>query len=216
MTIKDNLLEILRELPDGVELEVAGKTRKPEEMLEAVETGATIIGENYVQEAERARALIGDRVKWHLIGHLQSNKVKKAVRLFDMIESVDSVEIAREIDKRCRQVGKFMPVLVEVNIGREPQKSGVLPERVEELVRAISAFPNVRVMGLMTIEPRSADHEGSRCYFKQMKNIFERIKNLALPNVEMRYLSMGMSDSYRLAIEQGANLVRIGSKIFRD
>ncbi len=194
----------------------AAKTRRPEEILEAVEAGAKIVGENYVQEAEKACEVVGNKAEWHFIGHLQKNKVKKAVRLFGMIETVDSVEIAREIDKRCAQIGKIMPVLIEVNSGQERQKSGVLPEKVERLVQEISTLPNVRVMGLMTMGPRVGNPEDSRPYFVETRKIFERMKKLNLPNVEMRYLSMGMTNSYKVAIEEGANIVRLGSKIFGE
>ena len=214
--IKQNVSQILSELPDGVQLVAAAKARQPEEVLEAVESGVEIVGENYVQEAERAYEVVGNRVKWHFIGHLQKNKVKKAVGIFDMIETVDSVEIAREIDKRCAQIGKVMPVLIEVNSGREKQKSGVLPESVEQLAREISAFQNIRLMGLMTMGPRFGNPEDSRPYFMETKKIFDKIKQLNLPNIEMRYLSMGMTNSYKVAIEEGANIVRIGSKIFGE
>jgi len=215
-TIKQNVTRILEELPDGVELVAAAKTRKPEEIVEAIEAGVKIIGENYVQEAERASEVVGNKVKWHFIGHLQKNKVKKAVRLFDMIETVDSVEIAREIDRRCAQIGKIMPVLVEINSGHEAQKSGVFPESAAQLVKEISVLPNIRVMGLMTMGPRFGNPEDSRPYFVETKKIFDRLKELNLPNVEMRYLSMGMTNSYKIAIEEGANMVRIGTRVFGE
>jgi len=214
--IKQNVSQILSELPGGVQLVAAAKTRQPGEVLEAVESGVKIVGENYVQEAERVYEVVGNRARWHFIGCLQKNKVKKAVRIFDMIETVDSVEIAMEIDKRCAQIGKVMPVLIEVNSGREKQKSGVLPEGVEQLAREISAFQNIRVMGLMTMGPRFGNPEDSRPYFVETKKIFEKIKKLNLPNIEMKYLSMGMTNSYKVAIEEGANIVRIGSKIFGE
>jgi len=214
--IKQNVSQILNELPDGVELVAAAKTRKPEEVLEAVESGVRIIGENYVQEAERVYEVVGNRAKWHFIGYLQRNKVKKAVRIFDMIETVDSIEIAQEIDKRCAQIGKIMPVLIEINSGREKQKSGVLPENAEQLVREISVLPNVRITGLMTMGPRFGNPEDSRPYFVETKKLFDRIKQLNLPNLEMKYLSMGMTNSYKIALEEGANVVRIGNKIFGE
>jgi len=214
--IKQNVVQILSELPDGVELVVAAKTRKPEEILQAIEAGVKIVGENYVQEAEPAYEIIGNRAKWHFIGHLQRNKVKKAVKLFDMIETVDSVEIAREIDKRCAQIGKVMPILIEINSGREEQKSGVFPEKAEQLVREISSLQNIRVKGLMTMGPRFGNPKDSRPYFVETKKIFDKLKNLDLPNIEMRYLSMGMTNSYKIAIDEGANIVRIGSKIFGE
>ncbi len=214
--IKQNVKQILSELAEGIQLVAAGKERQPEEVLEAVESGVKIIGENYVQEAERAYELVGNRAKWHFIGHLQRNKTKRAVTLFDMIETVDSIEIAREIDKRCAQISKIMPVLIEVNSGRERQKSGVFPERVEQLVGEISALPNIRVMGLMTMGPRFGNPEDSRPYFVETRKIFEKIKKLGLPNIEMKYLSMGMTNSYKIAIEEGANMVRLGSRIFGE
>lgn len=214
MGIKDNIRELLDELPPGVELVAAAKGRTPEEVLQAVEAGVKVIGENYVQEAEKAGGAIGGRAEWHMIGHLQKNKVKKAVALFDMIETVDSIDLAREIDKRCAEMGRVMPVLVEVNSGREKQKSGVLPENAEELIREISHLPNIKVKGLMTMGPRFGDPEDSRLYFVITRQLFERIKALKIPNVEMKYLSMGMTNSYHIALEEGANLVRIGTKIF--
>jgi len=214
--IKQNVSGIRSQLPEGVWLVAAAKTRQPEEILEAVESGVEIIGENYVQEAERAYEVVGSRAKWHFIGRLQKNKVKKAVRIFDMIETVDSVEIAREIDKRCAQIGKLMPVLVEINSGREEQKAGVLPENAEQLVKEISAFQNIRVMGLMTMGPRFGNPEDSRPYFVETKKIFDKIKRVNLLHIEMKYLSMGMTNSYKVALEEGANIVRIGTKIFGD
>ena len=181
--IAQNVAEILGELPEGVQLVVAAKTRSPQEILQAVEAGVRIAGENYVQEAERAYQVVGNRAEWHFIGHLQKNKVKKAVSIFDMIETVDSAEIAREIDKRCSQIGRVMPVLIEVNSGREKQKAGVLPEKVEQLVREISALPNIRVMGLMTMGPRFGNPEDSRPYFVETRQIFAKIKKLNLPDV---------------------------------
>ncbi|MFH0768086.1 MAG: YggS family pyridoxal phosphate-dependent enzyme [Chloroflexota bacterium] len=214
--IKQNVTQILSELPDSVQLVAAAKARRPEEILQAIEAGVKIIGENYIQDAERAYKVIGNKAKWHFIGHLQRNKVKKAVELFDMIETVDSIEIAGEIDKRCAQIGKIMPVLIEVNSGREKQKSGVFPESVEQLVRELSALQNIKVMGLMTMGPRFGNPEDSRPYFVEMRKIFDKIKQLNLPDVEMRYLSMGMTNSYKIAVEEGANIVRIGSKIFGE
>ena len=214
--IKQNVDQILSELPSGVQLVAAVKARAPEEILEAVESGVKILGENYVQEAERIYEVIGNKAEWHFIGHLQKNKVKKAVKLFDMIETVDSLELAREIDKRCAQIGKVMPVLVEINSGREEQKSGVFPEETEQLVRDISGLPNIRVMGLMTMGPRFGNPEDSRPYFVETKKIFDRIKKLNLPDIQMKYLSMGMTNSYKIALDEGANMVRIGSKIFGE
>jgi pyridoxal phosphate enzyme (YggS family) len=216
MSIKWNVQQIFNELPEGVLLVAAAKARTPAEIMAAVDAGVQIIGENYVQEAERAYAAVGHRAQWHFIGHLQRNKVKKAVQIFDMIETVDSYEIAREIDKRCAEIGKVMPVLVEVNIGEEPQKSGVLPQATGQLLKDISALPNIRVAGLMTMGPLSENPEDSRPYFVAMKKLFDRMKALNLPGVDMKYLSMGMTSSYKIAPGEGANIVRIGTRIFGE
>jgi len=174
---KQNIAELLAELPEGAEVVAAAKTRTPEEVLEAVQAGIKIIGENYVKEAKEAYELVGRRAEWHFIGTFRRHSVRrKALEIFDMIESVDSLEIATEIDRRCAQIGKIMPILIEVNSGREPQKSGVLPEDVEQLVRRISDLRNIKVTGLMTMGPRFGNPEDSRPYFVETKRIFDRIK----------------------------------------
>ena len=214
--IKENVKKILAELPEGVELVAAAKKRNTDEVLEAIGAGIEIIGENYVQEAASAFETVGRKVKWHFLGHLQKNKVKKAVTMFDMIETVDSLDIAKEIDKRCYQTGKIMSILIEINSGRESQKFGVLPENVEQLIRDISGFPNVKVMGFMTMGPRFGNPEDARPYFIETRKIFERVKELNFAGIEMKYLSMGMTNSYRVAIEEGANMVRIGTMLFGE
>ena len=214
--IGENVRDILTELPNGVELVAAAKARTPEEVLQAIQSGVKIIGQNYVQEGESIYKEIGEKAKWHFIGRLQRNKVKRAVDIFDMIETVASVELAEEIDKRCSQIGIVMPVLVEINSGQEEQKSGVSPEDAEQLVKEISNLQHIKVMGLMTMGPRFGNPEDSRPYFVETKRLFENIKKLDLPNVEMRYLSMGMTNSYKIALEEGANIVRIGTKIFGE
>ncbi len=214
--IKQNVQGILSELPEWVELEVACKKRAPEEILEAVDAGVKIIGENYVQEAEAAFKIVGNRAKWHFIGHLQKNKIKKAIKIFDVIETVDSIELAQEIDRACAKENKTIAVLIEVNSGREKQKFGVFPEDAEKLVKELSSLHNIKVMGLMTMGPLSGDLELARPYFVETKKIFERVKSLGVSHVEMRYLSMGMSGSYRVAIEEGANIIRLGTKVFGE
>ena len=212
--ITTNVKRILSGLPIGVELVAAAKGRHVEAIKEAIEAGITNIGENYIQEAEDAFQSIGRRVKWHLIGHLQKNKIKKAVGLFDMVQTVDSIVVARELDARCKQAGKSMPVLIEVNSGREPAKSGVLPENVESLVREIATLHNISIQGLMTMGPVVDNSEEVRPFFILTRRILEAIQSLGLPGVEMKYLSMGMSDSYKIAVSEGANIVRIGREIF--
>lgn len=206
----------MAELPKGVELVAAAKTRTPDEVLEAVEAGVKIVGENYVQEAVRVAEVVKGKAQLHFIGHLQKNKVNKAVVLFDMIETVDSLDLAQEIEKHCQKIGKVMPILIEINSGRERQKFGVLPEDVEEVIRRISPLENVRIMGLMTMGPRFGNPEESRPYFIQTRRLYDQVKSLNVPGVEMKYLSMGMTNSYRVAIEEGANIVRVGTRIFGE
>jgi len=214
--IKENVSKILEELPEGVSLVGAAKTRTPQEILKAVEAGLEIIGENYVQEAERAFQVVGGKAKWHMIGHLQSNKAKNAVRVFDLIETVDSIKLARAIDRACGKIDKVMPILMEINSGEESQKAGVMPEDAISLVRDMSELNNIKLMGLMTMGPFAGDPEDSRPYFQKTKKLFEEIKAMGLPGVEMKYLSMGMSNSYKVALEEGANVVRIGTKLFGE
>jgi pyridoxal phosphate enzyme (YggS family) len=208
--ITQNVKRILSELPAGIRLVAAVKTRTADEVREAVAAGLLHIGHNYVQEAESMRLALADiPVKWHCLGHLQSNKVKKAVLLFDMIETVDSVDLAKEIDKRSLAAGKVMDILIEVNSGREPQKAGAMPEDVPALVDAIAPLKNVRLCGLMTMGRLFCGLEQIRPCFKLTKQLFD-----ALPVQYRQCLSMGMSDSYKAAIEEGATMVRIGTALF--
>jgi len=214
MSIETNIRSLLKDIPEDVSVVAAAKNRTPREIQEATDAGIKIVGENYVQEAEEAFAALRKKVKWHFIGHLQKNKVKKAVKIFDLIETVDSVELVEEINKRCASMGKVMPVLCEVNIAKEEKKSGVFPEEVEKLIRKISTLKHIKVLGLMTMGPFFENPKDIRPYFKKTREIFEEIKKKSIPNVEMKYLSMGMSSSYKIAIEEGASIVRIGTKIF--
>jgi pyridoxal phosphate enzyme (YggS family) len=214
--IKDNVKKILEELPDGVVLVGAAKTRTPEEVLEAINAGLEIIGENYVQEAEKAFSFIGQRAKWHMIGHLQSNKANKAVKVFDMIETVDSVKLAKALNRASSNIGKVMDLLIEINSGKEPQKAGVMPDDAISLIIEISKLDNVKIRGLMTMGPFTGDPEDARPYFNRTRDLFNKIKKMDIASVEMRYLSMGMSNSYKIALEEGANMVRIGTNIFGE
>jgi pyridoxal phosphate enzyme (YggS family) len=221
-SIAANVKRFLETLPSGVILVAAAKARTAKEVEEALRAGVAYVGHNYVQEAEQMIPLIAqvpqfqDKIRWHMIGHLQKNKVKKAVRLFDMIETLDSWPLAKLIDRRCAAIGKTMPVLVEINSGREASKTGVLPEEVDDLVPRVSDLQHIRVQGLMTMGPRFGDPENARPYFRATKEAFDRLAKANLPNVEMRYLSMGMSNSYRVALEEGANMVRLGTVLFGE
>jgi pyridoxal phosphate enzyme (YggS family) len=216
MIIAENVRSVLAEIPAGVELVAVAKPRTPQEVEEAIAAGAHIIGENYIQEAETAYTAIGNKARWHFIGTLQKNKVKKAVRLFDMIETVDSISLAQIIDKESTALGKTMPVLIEINSGREPQKSGVLPENGEPLIREIARLKSVKIMGLMTMGPISGDPQAARPYFTETFKLFKNIGDSKIAKVEMKHLSMGMSNSYKIAIEEGANMIRLGNKIFGE
>lgn len=216
MSITENVKQLLSELPPGVELVAAVKGRPPQEIAEAVAAGVKIIGENHVQQAERDYDIIGKNVTWHMIGHLQKNKAKAAARIFDMVETLDSLELAKVLAGECYRINKTMPILIEVNIAREDQKSGIMPEKADWLVSEIAKLPNLKVKGLMTVGPNVENTEDIKPYFAQAKKIFDRINSLIIPGVEMAYLSMGMSGSYRIAIEEGANLIRIGTNIFAE
>lgn len=216
LMIRENVEKILKELPANVELVAATKQRSISQIEKAIGAGIKIIGENYIQEAEQKRNVIGDKVKWHLIGHLQSNKVKKAITIFDMIESLDSLSLAVKLNKECKKINKVIPVLIEVNIAGEAQKHGALPRDVDKLVEALLEFENIRLNGLMTMGPFLGNPQDLRPYFRKAKDIFERIRSLYKDKLDWHYLSMGMSDSYKIGIEEGANMVRVGTAIFGE
>lgn len=214
--IKDNIQKILSQIPGSVIVVAAAKTRTPAEITEAIEAGISAIGENYVQEAERACGQIGSKATWHMIGHLQTNKAKKAARIFDMIQTVDNFKLASAINQACQEAGKRMPILIEVNSGQEAQKAGVVPGDLLKLITGIAALPSIQVSGLMTMGPLSGNPEDSRPFFRITRRLYEEIGSSGLANVDMKFLSMGMSDSYRVAIDEGANMVRLGTCIFGE
>jgi PLP dependent protein len=214
--IANSVFKVLSELPPDVMLVAAAKTRTLDEVESVIKAGVKHIGYNYIQEALPIMEAVGERAHWHMIGHVQRNKAKFVAEHFDMCQTVDSLRLAKYLDQRCKMAGRTLPVLVEINSGEESNKTGVLPENVDDLVFKISQLKNLKLQGLMTMGPRFGDPEQSRSYFKLTRKAFERIKALDLPNIEMRYLSMGMSNSYRIAIEEGANIVRIGTMLFGE
>ncbi len=214
MSVAGNIHRLLAELPPGVELVAAVKGRSAADITAAIDAGVEAIGENYIQEAEEHAASVPRRVSRHFIGGLQRNKVKIAARLFDMIETVDSLPLAQALDRQCAALGKVMPVLIEINSGCEPQKSGVLPENAGALLGQMACLNSIHIMGLMTMGPRTGDPEQARPYFTAPRRLFEEFSRLKLPGMSMKYLSMGMTNSYLVAIQEGANMVRLGSKIF--
>ena len=212
--IHTNVQRILAAIPEEVLVVAAAKGRSIEEVRNVVEAGITHVGHNYVQEARQMIDLFGERVAWHMIGHLQRNKVPKAVELFDFIETLDSIRLATALNRHCRMQKRVMPVLIEINSGRESSKTGVLPEDLDDLIANVSRLEAIQVRGLMTMGPRFGDPEHARPYFQATKKAFNRFASMDLPNVSMQYLSMGMSNTYQIAIEEGANIVRIGTKLF--
>ena len=203
--------------PAGVRLMGVTKTVGDDRIRQAIEAGIDIIGENYVQEARRKIELMGKSVEWHFIGHLQTNKAKYAVRLFDMIHSVNRVSLAEELNRRAAAAGVVCRVLIEVNLAGEESKSGAAPEEAPGLIRAIAAgMPNLSIRGLMTMAPWYDDPERARPCFAGLRMLRDRIAAENIPNVTLRDLSMGMTDDFEVAVEEGATIVRIGRAIFGE
>lgn len=195
----------------------AVKEARLEDVIKAVEAGVTDIGENRVQDASAKYELLTKKagIRWHFIGHLQTNKVKKAIKLFDLIHSVDSLHLAREIQKQAKRLNKMQSILVQVNISGEKTKYGIDPEGAEHLIKAICNMKNLMLLGLMTMEPYSADPEDSRVHFRRLKELRGSLSPYNCENIDMKHLSMGMSGDFEVAIEEGADIVRIGSAIFK-
>jgi len=214
--ITKSVQKIIATLPSDVLLVAAAKTRTLEEVQAVIEAGLINIGYNYIQEALPIIEAVGDRAKWHMIGHLQTNKAKFVAESFDMCQTIDSWRLAKYLDQRCKLVQRKLPVLIEINSGKESNKTGVLPKDLYELVERMSGLKNLQVQGLMTMGPRFGDPENSRPYFKLTRQAFDQIAAKNKPNIEMKYLSMGMSNSYKIAIEEGANIVRIGTDLFGE
>lgn len=201
--------------PEEVTLLAVSKTFPAESVSEAVDAGLQDVGENYVQELLQKREVLSTRdIRWHFIGHLQSNKVKYIARWIHLIHAVDNVGLVGEIDKRASQAHRAMDVLIEVNTTDEQSKFGVKPEATVEFVKGLSGFQNIRVAGLMTIGPFLPDPEGSRPMFRTLRILRDEIARLNQPNVQMKHLSMGMTGDFEVAIEEGATIVRIGTAIF--
>ncbi len=191
------------------------KTQSVAVIREAVAAGLSVVGENRVQEAvEKAAQLTDLPLEWHLIGHLQTNKVKQAVALFSLIHSVDSERLADEIDRCARLAGKVQDVLIQVNVGGEETKSGIAPSQADHLAVYMDSLPNLRLRGAMTIAPLVEDAEMTRPVFQEMRIIFERLRQKISRPEDFRWLSMGMTHDYRIAVSEGANMIRIGTGLF--
>ena len=203
--------------PEQIRLVAVSKTVATGQVKEAIEAGVTILGENYVQEArDKIQQLSAYPVSWHYIGHLQTNKAKYAVRLFDLIHSVDSLKLARELDKHAQKTDKIQPILIQVNIAEEKSKSGVFIEELTKLIKNIGQLSNVAVKGLMTMPPFFNAPEKVRPFFKELRQLRDQIKSENIPHVGMDELSMGMTGDFEVAIQEGATLVRIGTAIFGE
>lgn len=200
--------------PEKVRLVAVSKTVEPEGVRQAIEAGVKILGENYVQEAQKKIAALGRGVAWHFIGHLQTNKARVAARLFDFIHSVDSVTLAQELNRQAKPQGKVLPVLLQVNISGEMTKFGAQEKEIFMLVEKLSALEGIEVKGLMAMPPFVEDPEDSRPYFVELRKLGERLAQPKIPRISMEELSMGMSNDFEVAIEEGATLVRVGTAIF--
>lgn len=215
--IADRLGAIRKNLPPGVKICAAAKTRTALEIREAVEAGADAIGMNYLQEGLRLQQELASqssaKIHWHFIGPIQSNKAGQISATFDLIQTVDRLKIAELVNKKAAELEKTISILIEVNSGREEQKHGVFPEEVAERIASLSSFSNIRISGLMTMGP-ALEGAALRPFFKETARLYEGLKSLKQKNLVPEILSMGMSDSYREAVDEGANWVRIGTALF--
>jgi pyridoxal phosphate enzyme (YggS family) len=201
--------------PADVTLVAVSKTFPAGAVAEAVEAGVADVGENYVQELLGKRnELVGKAIRWHFIGHLQTNKVKYIAEWIHLIHAVDRTELVQEIDRRAGRAGRVVDLMVEVNTTGEQSKFGVAPDMALPLIRTLAEYRNIDVAGLMTIGPFLPDPEGSRPMFRRLKKLREEAKQFGQPNASMRYLSMGMTGDFEVAVEEGATHVRIGTAIF--
>jgi pyridoxal phosphate enzyme (YggS family) len=222
--IKQNLEEIHRRLQDAarsagrepaeIRLVAVTKTVDPERLQEAVAAGQSLFGENYVQEAKTKIAALGPGFTWHFIGHLQSNKARAAVELFDLIHSVDRLSLAQALEQAAGRQGKVQNILLQVNLAGEETKSGTTPENAQALLLEISRMPHLRVMGLMTMPPWFDEPERVRPYFRELRELRDRLRRLELVEGDLPELSMGMTGDFEVAVAEGATLVRIGTAIF--
>ena len=202
---------------EDVQLVAVSKTKPVESVRQALDAGLDLFGENYIQEArEKVNALAATPARWHFIGHLQSNKAKYAVRLFELIHSVDSEKLARELNKQAVKIDKVQPILVQVNISREATKSGTTREETVDLVTTISSLKNLSLKGLMTMPPFFDDPDRARPYFQELRELRDHIRALDIPGIGMDELSMGMTGDFEAAVEEGATLVRVGTAIFGE
>jgi pyridoxal phosphate enzyme (YggS family) len=222
MNLADNLEKVRQRIcvacertgrnPDSITMLAVTKTQPPEVVRAAAALGLLLFGENKVQEAKAKIPLCPGKLRWHMIGHLQSNKCRDAVELFKMIQSVDSLSLAQEINKRAEQAARTVPVLLEVNVAGEASKFGYRPEQLLAELKQLNALPRIEIHGLMTVPPWSAEAEKARPHFRRLRELKERAE--AVLGAPLPHLSMGMSDDFEIAIEEGATMVRVGTALF--
>lgn len=200
--------------PRNVKILGAAKGQDIKSIEDAIMSGVLLIGENYVQEASLKKKSLPSGVEWHMIGHLQRNKAKAAVEIFDVIESLDNAALARELDKEGRKRNLRVRALVEINMGGEETKSGIAKTKVVELLRTLGQLDHISIEGLMTVPPFRQNCEETRPYFRELHQLRDELRNLKLPNINLRELSMGMTHDYLIAVEEGATIVRIGTALF--
>ncbi|MDP3731736.1 MAG: YggS family pyridoxal phosphate-dependent enzyme [Candidatus Omnitrophota bacterium] len=206
--------------PSKITIVAVSKGRAIEQIKEAIEAGITDIGENRVQEAlakHRELSTIDYRlsiVKWHMVGHLQTNKVKDAVRIFDLIQSVDSMRLAEEINKQAGKINKIQDILIEIKTSPEESRFGLKPDESIKVITELTKFKNIKIKGLMTIAPVVDDSEKARPYFRMLRELRDKINKLSAVSCQLSALSMGMTDDFETAIEEGSNMVRLGRAIF--
>ena len=200
--------------PDEVKLLGAAKAQSVERMRAAIIAGVKLIGENYVQEAHAKKEAISERAEWHMIGHLQRNKAKTAVEVFDVIQSLDNIALARELAKEGAKRNKRVRALVEVNLGGEESKSGIAEDKAADLLRAAGALSSLGIEGLMAVPPFRQNPEDVRPYFRRLRELRARLREERIPNVDLKELSIGMTHDYTVAVEEGATIVRIGTALF--
>ncbi len=230
--INDNIAQIMQRInsacvrvnrdPREITIVAVTKGRSAEEIKEALDSGLTDIGENRVQEALLKYSALtpGTRhpapIQWHLVGHLQTNKAKEAVKIFSLIHSLDSRHLAEEMNKQAAKINKLQDVLIEVNVSGEASKFGIKPEETMDFIKGISGLKGINIKGLMTIAPIAGNPENSRPYFRRLRELKDKINSLAISNFQLSTLSMGMSDDFEAAIEEGATMVRIGRALFKS
>jgi len=226
MSVKDNIEQVRKRVekaalsanrdPNEISIVAVSKNIAPSKILKAIDAGITIVGENRVQELIKKYDIINKNISWHMIGSLQTNKVKYIIDKVDLIHSLDRISLARELNKRAGAIGRKIQTLIQVNMSRESTKSGIYEEDLISFIEELVDYPNIEVKGLMTIGPNTHDTDTVRECFSRFRCLFEDLRSRQIDHIDMQYLSMGMTNDYEIAIEEGSNMIRIGRGIFMD